>query len=37
MKIDMEESSLPDSSLLVQASYSGRTTTRKFRLRKVES
>jgi len=37
MRIDMEESSLPDSSLLVQASYSGRTTTRKFRLRKVES
>ena len=37
MKIDMEESSLPDSSLLVQASYSGRTTTRKFRLRKIES
>lgn len=37
MKIDMEESSLPDSSLLVQASYSGRTTTRKFRLRKVGS
>ena len=37
MKIDMEETSLPDSSLLVQASYSGRTTTRKFRLRKVES
>jgi len=37
MKIDMEESSLPDSSLLVQASYSGRTTTRKFRLRKLGS
>ena len=37
MKIDMEESSLPDSSLLVQASYSGRTTTRKFRLRRIES
>ena len=37
MKIDMEESALPDSSLLVQASYSGRTTTRKFRLRKIES
>jgi len=37
MKIDMEESSLPDSSLLVQASYSGRTTTRKFRLRKIEN
>jgi hypothetical protein len=37
MKIDMEESSLPDASLLVQASYSGRTTTRKFRLRKLES
>ena len=30
MKIDVDESSLPDSSVLVQASYSGRTaTTRK--------
>jgi len=37
MKIDMAESSLPDSSVLVQASYSGRTATRKFHLRKVEA
>jgi len=28
---------LPDSSVLVQASYSGRTATRKFQLRKVEA
>ncbi len=37
MKIEMDESSLPDSSVLVQASYSGRTATRKFQLRKVEA
>jgi hypothetical protein len=37
MKLEMEESALPDSSVLVQASYSGRTATRKFRLRKVEA
>jgi hypothetical protein len=37
MKLEMDESSLPDSSVLVQASYSGRTATRKFRLRKVEA
>jgi hypothetical protein len=37
MKIDVDESSLPDSSVLVQASYSGRTATRKFQLRKVEA
>jgi hypothetical protein len=37
MKIEMEESSLPDSSILVQAAYSGRTATRKFRLKKVEA
>lgn len=36
MKVDLEESSLPDASVLVQASYSGRTATRKFRLRKIE-
>jgi hypothetical protein len=35
MKIDVDESSLPDSAILVQASYSGRTATRKFQLRKV--
>ncbi len=37
MKIATDEASLPDSSLLVQASYSGRTATRKFQLRKVEA
>ena len=37
MKIDVDESSLPDSAVLVQASYSGRTATRKFHLRKVEA
>lgn len=37
MKIEMDESSLPDSSVLVQAAYSGRTATRKFQLRKVEA
>jgi len=37
MQIDVEESVLPDSSVLVQASYSGRTATRKFHLRKVDA
>jgi hypothetical protein len=37
MKIDVDDSSLPDSSILVQASYSGRTATRKFELRKIEA
>jgi hypothetical protein len=37
MKIEMDESSLPDSSVLVQASYSGRTATRKFQLKRVEA
>jgi len=37
MKIEADESSLPDSSLLVQVNYSGRTATRKFQLRKVEA
>jgi hypothetical protein len=37
MNIDVDESALPDSSILVQASYSGRTATRKFQLRKVEA
>jgi hypothetical protein len=36
MKIDSDESALPDSSVLVQANYSGRTATRKFQLKKVE-
>jgi hypothetical protein len=37
MKIDVDESALPDSAILVQASYSGRTATRKFQLRKLEA
>jgi hypothetical protein len=36
LKIEVEEASLPDSSLLVQANYEGRTATRKFVLRKSE-
>jgi len=35
MKIPMDEASLVDSSVLVQANHSGRTATRKFRLRKI--
>jgi len=35
MKVDFEESALPDASVLVQASFHGRTATRKFRLRRV--
>jgi hypothetical protein len=37
MTIDADEASLPDSSILVQAAYSGRTATRKFNLRKLEA
>ena len=37
MKVELDESSLPNSSVLVQASHSGRTATRKFQLRKVEA
>jgi hypothetical protein len=33
MKVQVEEESLPDSSVLVQASFAGRTATRKFQLR----
>jgi hypothetical protein len=36
IKIEIEESALPDASLLVQANYEGRTTTQKFVLRKAE-
>src|SRR5579859_2015964 len=36
IKIEVEESALPDSSLLVQANFEGRTATRKFMLRKAE-
>jgi len=36
IKIQVEESALPDSSLLVQANFEGRTATRKFLLHKAE-
>lgn len=36
IKIEVEEATLPDSSLLVQANFEGRTATRKFALRKAE-
>ncbi len=36
IKIEVEEIALPDSSLLVQANYQGRTATRKFALRRTE-
>jgi hypothetical protein len=36
IKFDVEESLLPDSSVLVQANYLNRTVTRKFLLRKAE-
>jgi hypothetical protein len=36
IKIEVEESALPDASLLVQASYEGRTATRKFVLQKAK-
>jgi hypothetical protein len=36
IKIEVEETQLPDSSLLVQANFEGRTATRKFALRKAE-
>jgi hypothetical protein len=36
IKIEVEETDLPDSSLLVQANFEGRTATRKFLLRKAE-
>ena len=35
IKIEVEEAGLPDASLLVQANFEGRTTTRKFVLRKA--
>ena len=35
MSVHVEEGSLPDSSVLVQASFGGRTATRKFQLRRV--
>ncbi len=36
MKVELREESLPDASVLVQASFGGRTATRKFRLRKID-
>ena len=36
VKIEVEEATLADSSLLVQANFEGRTATRKFVLRKAE-
>lgn len=35
MRIQVDETLLPDSSVLVQASYGGRTATRKFQLRRT--
>jgi hypothetical protein len=37
MNIDVDEAALPDAAVLVQASYTGRTATRKFQLRKIEA
>jgi hypothetical protein len=36
IKVEIDESALPDASVLVQANFSGRTATRKFRLRKID-
>jgi len=36
IRFEVDESSLPDASLLVQANFEGRTATRKFALRKAE-
>jgi hypothetical protein len=36
INLEVEEAALPDSSLLVQANYQGRTATRKFALRKAQ-
>jgi hypothetical protein len=35
MKIELDESALADSAILVQADFNGRTATRKFKLKKV--
>jgi hypothetical protein len=37
IRVDVEESALQDSAVLVQADYNGQTATRKFRLRRVDS
>jgi len=36
MSVQVDEQSLPDSSVLVQASFAGRTATRKFQLRQAD-
>ena len=36
ISIEVEESALPDTSVMVQANHEGRTVTRKFALRKAE-
>jgi hypothetical protein len=36
MRIEAQEAELPEAAVLVQANVSGRTATRKFRLRKLE-
>ena len=36
IKFEVEESALPDASLMVQANHQGRTATRKFELRKTD-
>jgi hypothetical protein len=36
INVEIDEAALPDASVLVQATFSGRTATRKFRLRKVD-
>ncbi len=35
MKVELDESALADSAILVQADFNGRTATRKFKFRKV--
>jgi hypothetical protein len=36
IKVEVDQADLPDSSVLVQANYEGRTATRKFLLRRAE-
>ena len=36
ISVEVDESALPDSSVMVQANHEGRTVTRKFALRKTE-
>jgi len=36
ISVEVEESVLPDSSVIVQANHDGRTVTRKFALRKAD-